>query len=75
MLLVETVWALLQCRNAKNDALYNWAMRITAKRSRSRTCIALTRNLVGMLYAIWRDGTEFNPRVLRHSVTETVAAA
>jgi transposase len=35
-LLVEAAWALLRWRNAKNQALYDWAMRIAARRGRAR---------------------------------------
>ena len=63
-LLVEAAWALLRWRNAKNQALYDWAMRIAARRGRARACVALARKLAGILYAMWRDGTEFEPRVL-----------
>lgn len=40
-------------------------MRIAARRGRARACVALARKLAGILYAMWRDGTEFNPQALR----------
>jgi hypothetical protein len=46
---------LLRWRNAKNQALYNWAMRIAARRGRARACVALARKLAGILFAMWRD--------------------
>ncbi len=52
----------------------DWAMRIAARRGRARACVALARNLAGILYAMWRDGTEFDPEALRRSVAETAAA-
>lgn len=36
---------------------------------------ALARKLAGILFAMWREGTEFDPETLRHGVTKTVAAA
>ncbi len=72
--MVEAAWALLRWRNAKNQALYDWAMRIAARRGRARTCEALARKLAGILYAMWRDGTEFDPEALRHGVAEMAAA-
>src|SRR5918994_1501168 len=66
-LLVEAAWALLRWRNAKNQALYDWAMRIAARRGRARACVALARKMAGILYAMWRDGTEFDPAALRPS--------
>ena len=73
-LLVEAAWALLRWRNAKNQTLYDWAMRIAARRGRARACVALARKLAGILFAMWRDGTEFDPGALRHGVAETAAA-
>jgi transposase len=72
-LLVEAAWSLLRWRTEKNKALYDWAMRIAARRGRARACVALARKLAGILYAIWRDETEFDPQVLRHS--DATAAA
>ncbi|MCA1567974.1 MAG: hypothetical protein LC803_20490 [Acidobacteria bacterium] len=74
-LLVEAAWALLRWRNEKNKALYDWAMRIAARRGRARACVALARKLAGILYAMWRDGTEFDPSTLRQSNEESAAAA
>jgi len=74
-LLVEAAWALLRWRNAKNAALYDWAIRIAARRGRARACVALARKLAGILYAMWRDGTEFDPLALRRSDAAGAAAA
>lgn len=74
-LLVEAAWALLRWRNAKNKALYDWAMRIAARRGRARACVALARKMAGILYAMWRDGTEFDPEAISHGVAETAAVA
>jgi transposase len=73
-LLVEAAWALLRWRTEKNKALYDWAMRIAARRGRARACVALARKLAAILYAMWRDGTEFDSQVLRRSIAETAAA-
>jgi transposase len=74
-LLVEAAWALLRWRNSKNQALYDWAMRIAARRGRARACVALARKLAGILYAMWRDGTEFDARALGRGVLDSAAAA
>jgi|ERR1051325_718847 transposase len=74
-LLVEAAWALLRWRTERNAALYDWAMRIAARRGRARACVALARKLAGILYAIWRDGTEFDPEAVRRSIGETTATA
>ena len=72
---MEAAWALLRWRNQKNEALYDWAMRIAARRGRARACVALARKLAGILYAMWRDGTEFDPQAIRRGLTEATAAA
>jgi transposase len=74
-LLVEAAWALLRWRTVKNAALYDWAMRIAARRGRARACVALARKLAGILYAIWRDETEFDPQTFRRSDTELAVSA
>jgi transposase len=74
-LLVEAAWALLRWRTEKNQALYDWAMRIAARRGRARACVALARKLAGILYAMWRDGTDFDSQAVRRSVIEPAAAA
>jgi hypothetical protein len=50
-------------------------MRIAARRGRARACVALARKLAGILYAMWRDGAEFDPLAINRSVAETTAAA
>jgi hypothetical protein len=72
---VEAAWALLRWRTEKNQALYDWAMRIAARRGRARACVALARKLAGILYAMWRDKTEFDPQNFRRSDTELVVTA
>ena len=57
--------AALRWRNEKNQALYDWAMRIAARRGRARACVALARKMAGILYAMWRDGTEFDPLAIK----------
>jgi transposase len=74
-LLVEAAWALLRWRTEKNKALYDWAMRIAARRGRARACVALARKLAGILYAMWRDGTEFDARVVGQDSSQAAAVA
>ena len=66
-LLVEAAWALLRRRNEQNEALHDWAMRIAAGRGRARACVAPARKLAGILYAMWRGGTKFDPQASRRS--------
>lgn len=60
-LLVEAAWALLRWKTPKTQALHEWAMRIAARRGKATAVVALARKLAGILFALWRDGTEFEP--------------
>lgn len=60
-LLVEAAWSLLRWKTPKTQALHEWAMRIASRRGKAIAVVALARKLAGILFAIWRDGTEFNP--------------
>ncbi|MFQ5791080.1 MAG: hypothetical protein ACE5JI_11475 [Acidobacteriota bacterium] len=42
------------------------ALRIAARRGTQVTVVALARRLAGMLYALLRDGTIFDPRRSAH---------
>jgi hypothetical protein len=50
-------------------------MKIAARRGRARACVALARKLAGILFALWRDGTEFNPVAFKGSIIEGAATA
>jgi hypothetical protein len=67
-LLVEAAWALLRCKTPKNQALHDWTARIAARRGKATAVVALARKMAGIMYAIWRDGTEFNPDHLTGNV-------
>ena len=60
-LLVEAAWALLRWKTPKTQALHEWAARIAARRGKATAVVALARKLAGILFALWRDGTEFDP--------------
>ena len=47
---------------------------IAERRGKRVAVVALARKLAGILYALWRDGTEFDPARLRQPVTEAAAS-
>lgn len=49
-------------RTRPNDPLVVWAKRVAERRGKSIAIIAMTRKLVGILYALWRDGTTYEPK-------------
>ena len=59
-LLVEAAWVLLvRVKQARARPLQLWAQRIAARRGKCVAVVALARRLAGILYAMMRDGTEF----------------
>jgi transposase len=58
---VEAAWALLRWKTPKTQGLHEWATRIAARRGKATAVVALARKLAGILFALWRDGTEFDP--------------
>jgi transposase len=63
---VQVRWALVQAawvfrRVAANHPGALWAMEVERRRGKRIAVVALARKLAGILYAIWRDGTTYNP--------------
>lgn len=58
-LLVEAGWRLLRSRQPDAAPLRAWAERIAARRGRAIAAVALARRLARILYAVWRDATEY----------------
>ena len=44
----------------------HWAKRVALRRGRPVAVTALARKLSQVLYAIWRDGTEYVERPMSH---------
>ena len=61
-LLVEAAWSVLLSRRDNTEDLRHWAQRIAVRRGMKVAIVALARRLAGILYAMWRDGTTFEPR-------------
>lgn len=40
-------------------------MRIAQRRGEPRAVVVLARKLAGIMFAVWRDGMEFDPLLLR----------
>lgn len=58
--LVQAAWCALRTR--PNDAMVQWALDVAHRRGRFIAVIALARKLAGVLYAMWRDGTTYEPQ-------------
>ncbi len=60
-LLVQAARALLRTRSAQEDPLVVWAKEVASRRGTKRAVVALARRLAGVLWAIWVDGTFYDP--------------
>jgi transposase len=58
-LLVQAAWTALRTRSG--DPMSRWAMQIALRRGKQIAAVALARKIAGILFAIWRDGTRYNP--------------
>jgi transposase len=76
-LLVEAGWTILRSRRLDCQPLRSWAEGIAARRGRKVAAVALARRLAGILYAMLRDGTDYDPTRLQqgsHRRTRPAAA-
>jgi transposase len=57
--LVQAAWAAR--RQRRRDPMHRWADAIEQRRGKRVAVLALARKLAGILYAVWRDGTVYEP--------------
>ena len=57
--LVQASWVAKRC--GRKDPMILWAAEIEKRRGKRIAVIALARKMAGILYAIWRDGTTYDP--------------
>jgi len=70
-LLVEAAWCVLRRKPKPATApLRAWADRIAVRRGSHVAAVALARRLAGILYAMWRDQTDYDPDQLERSGRE-----
>lgn len=60
-------WAIGQAawsawRTRPNDPMVLWARQVADRRGKKTAIVALQRKMVGILYAIWRDGSIYEPQ-------------
>jgi transposase len=60
-LLVQAAWGIWRDRHAASRPLRTWAATLAARRGKGIAAVALARRLAGILFALWRDGTTFDP--------------
>jgi transposase len=66
-LLVQAGWVIWRGKTAAGAPLRAWAQALAARRGRRIAIVALARRLSRILFALWRDGTDFRvaPRAAR----------
>ncbi len=74
-LLVEAAWALMRSSGPEGVALRQWAAGIRERRGTKVAIVALARKLAGILYAMWRDATDFAPSLQHQEVAAAAAEA
>lgn len=62
-LLIEAAWSILR-RTPADDPLRQWAEVLVKRRSSRVAVVALARRLAGVLWAMWRHDTFYDPRIL-----------
>jgi transposase len=59
-MLVQAAWSLMT-RGPLDDPMRRWAQAVAERRGKRIAVIALARRLVGVLWAMWRDNTAYDP--------------
>jgi transposase len=62
-LLVQAAWCILRTRDA-SDPLKAWGDAVEQRRGKRIAVVALARRLAGVLWAMWRDGTVYDPAAI-----------
>jgi transposase len=74
-LLIQAAVSMLRLHDARTADLRDWAARIAVRRGKGIAVVALARRLAGILFALLRDGTVYEPRRRApHTVPQPVAA-
>jgi transposase len=58
--LIQAAWTALRTR--PNDPMVIWANKLAARKHKFIAVVALARKLTGILFALWRDGTTYQPQ-------------
>ena len=59
--LVSAAWSARRSKHA--PLMVQWSFEVEKRRGKFVAAVALARKLAGILFAIWRDGTEYDNRL------------
>jgi len=65
---------MLRVRDPRTADLREWALAIATRRGKKVAVVALARRLAGILYAMLRDETRYEPRPQRRSPRPATSA-
>lgn len=71
--LVQAAWCAMRTRPF--DPMVLWAAQIAKRRGRSVAAVALARKMAGILYAMWRHGSNYDPRRGATKTTDDVGTS
>jgi transposase len=74
-LLIQAAVSILRRRPPQAKELRTWALRIAARRGKQGAVVALARRRAGILYALRRDGSVFEPQRVRPPRRAAVASS
>ncbi len=60
-MLVQAAWTIARSRD-QNDPLKSWFDHVAKTRNKNVAVVGLARKLAGVLWAMWRDGTFYDPK-------------
>ena len=74
-LLVQAAWAILRSQSQQTVPLREWAGRLAQRRGKNVAVVALARRLAGILFAMWRDGKDYEVKKLQAEQDSALPAA
>ncbi len=69
-ILVQAAWCAMRTR--ARHPMCDWAREVARRRGMPKAIVALARKIAGILFALWRDGTSYDPL---HRVEQVAAGA
>jgi transposase len=73
-MLIQAAWTIFRSRDP-DDPLKSWVAHLATKRHKRVAVVALARKLAGVLWAMWRDGTFYDPKGQAEQSEQGVRAA
>jgi transposase len=58
--LVQASWTAIRC--CPTHPMVRWSQQVAARRGKAIAAVGLARKIAGILYAIWRDATTYDPK-------------